>query len=222
MRKLSFTRLRAWLVLLTISCAASSRAATLQASVQTSSLIGGSYSLIFDLINGDGAPNNTVTLSSFQFGGGGVVGSPTLTGGATGDLSSAGTLRDTTFFSEILQGFSAGTVLSFQVDTTLAFGGGTPDSVTFFVLDNGTGLPVPTLDPSGADSLMEIDLLPTPVVHAFGSDPSRTPLVIPPPMLGGSGGNAVPEPSAGALIGSGILGCYVLRRRRGRGDTNAQ
>src|SRR5262249_50231456 len=114
MRRLCFGNSCMSLVLLIASCAASAHAATLQVSLQTTSLMGGSYSLIFDLINGDAVQNNTVMLTNFQFGGGGVAGSPALTGDATGDLASAATLRDTTFFNEILQAFSAGTVLNFH------------------------------------------------------------------------------------------------------------
>jgi hypothetical protein len=126
-------------------------------------------------------------------------------------------LRDAAFFNEILQPFSAGTVLNFHVNTTPAFAGGTPDSLTFFVLDNGTGLPVPTVDPSGADSLVEIDLLPTPAIHTFGSDSSRTSLVILAPVVGGtSGGTLAPEPSVGQLYSCGILAFWTLQWRRSK------
>src|SRR5438876_718777 len=61
--------------------------------VNTAPLVGnsaGPFSLDFQLIDGSGtlAVPNTVTLSNFTYGGGGAVGLPTLSPGATGSLTS--------------------------------------------------------------------------------------------------------------------------------------
>lgn len=209
-----------WLLRLSFLLAAvpgflpSSPAEALPFDVQldTGPLGGGSFSLVFDLIDGDAVANNTVALGNFQFGGGGATGSPTLTGGATGNLATTATLTDIAFFNEILQGFTPGTAFSFHVDTTSSFAGGTPDSLALFVVDNGTGLPVPTLDPLGADAFVTFDLrMPSPLVHAFGTDLARTSLAIAAPLVS-TGSQPVAEPSSLGFVGCGMIALLGYRR----------
>src|SRR4051812_19466391 len=67
-------------------------------SMNTAPLIGhpaGPFSIDFQLNNGSGPlADNTATISNFNFGGGAPAGTPTLIGGASGNLSSSVRLTD--------------------------------------------------------------------------------------------------------------------------------
>src|SRR6516165_9212479 len=72
-------------------------------TMNTTPLIGhsaGPFSVEFQLNdgNGTGDSNNTASLTNFVLNGGVALGSPTLTGGATGDLASGFSLIDSSFF----------------------------------------------------------------------------------------------------------------------------
>jgi hypothetical protein len=62
--------------------------------------VAGPFFLDFQLNDGGGAVNNTVTLNHFNFGDGSASGNPTLTEDASGDLSGTLTLTDSAFWSE--------------------------------------------------------------------------------------------------------------------------
>jgi hypothetical protein len=193
--------------------------------MNTSSLIGhvaGPFSLDFQLIDGDGVANNTVTLTNFVFGGGSPSGAPTLSGGASGDLSSAVALTDTTFLNEFTQGFTPGNTLSFSLTTTNAFAGsGVPDAFSFAILDR-TGAELPTASPSGAFLQSDFGGLGGPTVQTFASDPNTAPagggsaLTIPAPTVQIVGANAAPEPTPAALLGATALPLLGLLRRTAR------
>src|SRR5262245_42327838 len=91
----------------------------------------GPYALDFQFIDGSGTgdANNTVGLSDFLFGSAGSAsGSPTLTGGARGGLSSGFALTDSGFFNEALQGFTPGDQLRFTLSlSTQVDADGIPD-----------------------------------------------------------------------------------------------
>ncbi len=195
-------------------------------SLNTAPLIGhpaGPFSLAFDLIDGDGAVNNTVTVSNFLFvgTGAGPTGSPTTMGGAAGDLSSTVTLNDTAFFNSLSQEFSPGSAppsrVEFDVQMTTNFAGGTPDSFAFSILDN-SGLPIPTQDPLGTDTLLSVDINSSnPSIQTFATDPNE------PPQGGGNPiqmsapvVQVVPEPLTVTLLIVGIVGWVIARKwRRG-------
>jgi len=185
-------------------------------TIDTSPLMGGAFSLAFDLIDGDAAVNNKVTIRNFQLGGGSLSGSPILAGGAAGSLPGIATLHDSSFFNEFFQEFIPGSRLSFALDFTRNFAGGTPDSIAFFIIDNITGLPIPTLDPLGTDAFLTLDLNPvSSLIGTFASDPSRTSLIIAAPAV-----SAVPEPSTMTLFATGCIGLFLaMRRTRLQGKT---
>jgi hypothetical protein len=186
-------------------------------SLDTSPLVGnpaGPFALAFTLIGGSGVgdANNTVTISNFSFGGGGPSGTPDVVGGASGDLSLTVTLTDSAFFNDFVQEFTPGSLLAFILTTTTNVDpGGIPDTFAFSILD-GTGLPIPTLDPTGADSFLSVtfDDPGSPAFETFPADPNSG------LGLGQPSVQAIPEPSSlfsGAIGLTMTLGWYGMRRR---------
>lgn len=197
-------------------------------NLNTSSLMGhpaGPFFLEFQLTDGSGLDdaNNTAILSNFSFGAGSAVGSPTLTGGASGSLSSSVTLTDSSFFNQFIQQFTPGTVLSFTLAlTTNVDSGPTPDLLSFSILDK-TGIEIPTLA-GFADVFLAANIdSTTPVLRTFDSDITRglagggEPIVISHTQDTGA---VVPEPNTFVLLGSaGLVLIYsgrVLNRNRRR------
>lgn len=193
-------------------------------SIDTSTLIGnaaGPFSLEFQFTDGSGLGdgNNTVTLAGFNFGaGGGPVGVIALgLGSVSGNLNSGATLTDSSFFNQLIQGFTPGSALSFQVDLTTNLDvGGVPDEFSFSILDN-TGTEIPTLDSAGFDRILFADISSaTPALLGFASDTSRNaaasgqPIGLSAPVIT----SPVPEPSARWLIACGLGMLTLLARSR--------
>jgi len=186
-----------------------SNASLYSITFDTSSISGGTFSLVLDHFNGDGVLNNSVTVSNFAFGGGSPSGSPTLSGGAAGDLTTIVTLSDTLFFNEFIQNFISGSVLSFDLEATSNFSGGTPDSFTLALLD-GTGNPISTSDPLGSDILIALDMDSSSSIQGFSSTNPDYPL--PTPQIS-ENIPAIPVPPAAFLFGSGLLGLWSARKK---------
>jgi hypothetical protein len=181
-----------------------------QVTLDTSPLIGhaaGPFSIDFQFNDGEGIgdANNTVTLSNFQFGGGGSVGSPLLSGGASGSVSGTVTLIDSSFFNAFTQQFTPGSALGFLLGlTTTVDPSGTPDQFSFAILDS-TGFELPTLGLFDIFLVIEIDSA-QPLAQAFASDPSRAPNAGGGPInLGAPVVTEIPEPTSWALAALGIL-----------------
>jgi len=181
------------------------------------------FALYFQLTDGSGANdgNNTVTLSSFSLADGTFTPGPFTFGGAAGDLTTIVTLTDTSFFSFFQQGFAfpagltpASRLLSFHVNmTTNVDPGGVPDVFAFSILD-GTGFPIPTLDPLGTDTLITVTIdSANPFVAAYGSDPDRSRLGVNAPAIGSI--SVVPEPGTVWLVGAGVFALVKRTRRAG-------
>jgi len=177
------------------------------------------FSLDFQFTDGSGTGdgNNSVTIAPFQFGGGSPIGTATTRiGSAVGDLGTSVIFTDTDFFNEFTQSFSVGGTLDFHLTTTTwTDPGGTPDEISFYLLDN-TGSPIPTTDSVfGRNALFVLDLdsdTPTPQFFSgvgafaslnagFGTAPLPT---------------AAPEPGSLALGASVCPLMYAYLRRRAR------
>jgi hypothetical protein len=205
------TRILSVLTPLLLTVASPVAADAIKVTLDTSPLIGGAtapYYVDFQLVDGDGAVNNSVTVSNFAFGGGGAVGVPLLTGDASGDLSTAVSLGDLDFFNAFTQQFSPGATLSFDVEFTTDSVGVTPDRFTFAIL-NSALVEVPTA--GAGNELLGIDLwLPVVVELYAGVDiGSGDPVLLAP---------TIPEPGTAALLGVFAAALYGKRRfikRRG-------
>ena len=173
------------------------------------------FEVVFTDGSGFGDGNNTVTLGDVAFGGGSALGSPFVFGGASGSLETGVTITDSEFLSLFVEQFTPGLQLSFSLGLTSNDDlSGIPDEFTFFILDN-SGVPLPTLAPTG-DYFITADLGSTgPVFHTYGTDPTRAPTVGDPITMGAPEITAapVPEPGTLALLSLG-LGTTVWWRRR--------
>jgi hypothetical protein len=135
----------------------------------------GPFSLAFQLAQGDPANLvNTATITDFSFGGGSAGACPascTTFGDVTGDATTSIGLSTSDTFEAIVQSFAPGTQLSIQVDlSTNPNTGVAPDDFAFSLLDS-SGSPIPTQDPSGADTFLTVMLNSTnPTIETYASD----------------------------------------------------
>ena len=170
------------------------------------------FELAFVFTDGSGAgdANNTVTLSNFLFGVGGSPGTvdPSLSfGGESGDLTSGVSLIDSSFLNIFASSFTPGSLLSFDFGlTTNVDGGGTPDQFSLAILQSD-GTVVHTEDPSGANSLLTVNLdSARPAFSVFASDLTPAPIV--------AESAAAPEPASLPLVAIGLVGALWSVRKR--------
>jgi hypothetical protein len=186
-------------------------------AVNTAPLVGhpaGPFFVDFDLTDGSGTndANNTALISNFAFGGGGPVGAPTLSGEASGNLSTAVRLNDSHFLNEFIQEFTPGDTLTFDVGlTTNVDAGPTPDEFSFKILDC-TQVEIPTT--GLGDKLLLVDINSSPIIETFASDPSRAPACGGGPFTPQVVPSVTPEPGTLAFLLSAVGGLVVLRRRK--------
>ena len=179
---------------------------------------GAPYSLDFTLTNGGSTTTgpNSVSLSGFNFTGGAVSGSSTITGSASGDFGSTATLSlaGNPAYSDINQAFtSATTAISFNVNLPdTFFTGTTPDNFSVSLL-NSSGLPLATTD-SINSTLLSSDINssnPNAVYSGIGLFSSTSPS--PSGVSISLSAESVPEPSRGLLA---LFGCAAMLFRRRR------
>jgi len=182
-----------------------------EVSLDTSPLVtasSGPFSLDFQLLDGSGSgdANNTAVLNQLNFGiGGSAAGDPTVLGGATGDVSSAVTLTDSSFLNEFVQPFTPGDTLRFNLSVTNNQDiGDLTDQFAFALLD-GNGTALPTFGPGNA--LLTVDLATGGLQTFSTSGPSSVSLNAPAVTV-------VPEPSAIAFLLTGCTGWMVMRKLR--------
>ena len=195
-------------------CASLSQAETLSfhVAVNTASLVGslnGPFSLDFQL-NGVGPASNTATLGNFSFTGGAPTGSPSLFGGASGDLGSSVSLSDAiNANNEFFEGFSAGTTeIQFDASMTENVNPGTPDAFAMAILDSNL-FNIPTTAPD--DSLLVEDISAENL--SIGSVQTSTSTA---PDAGVTVAvTAVPEPGTlGMLLAAGLIAARRATRRK--------
>jgi PEP-CTERM motif len=205
-----------------ILLAPSGRADSFDVSVNTSALSGSPQVLAFSLTNNDGAPDNTISLSSFNFGTGGSAASGTedctlggfLTGaGCSGNLTSGVTLTDSTTEAFFDQEFTAGSLLSFELATTNAFAGGIPDGFAMY-LCNAT-LSSCYSDDSSTGAMLVLGLTGSPLTPSSFTLNAATAQGLPAPVVtAASGSTTAPEPPALLMLGLGILALAFWSRKR--------
>jgi hypothetical protein len=176
----------------------------------------GPFGIDFELVGSNGT---TVTISDISFGAGGnVVPGAFLTGGVSGDLGSSVVLNDSSnFFNDFNQGFAPGTTLTFTVDSTdvppLPGSNTAPDNFSIVIFSGYSGavytdvsgpggMTIPTIDPSGADTFVNINANGSPGSNSYAGYSSLggdIPVTVTP-------GSAVPEPSSGVAMLLGVAG----------------
>ncbi|HUA19872.1 MAG TPA: NF038129 family PEP-CTERM protein [Bryobacteraceae bacterium] len=181
-------------------------------NVDTSSLLGTSAQLAFDLIDGGGS-SNTVTLTDFSTDG--TLGSVFPTGLVSGALPGTVTLADSpgSFFNEYLTDMTLGTTFSFTLDATTNGPDplSVPDALSVFLLDPSTGLPLyTTSDPTGSDSLLTLNIDGTPEgdLGVYASTVGAA-------IAGSGSASTVPEPHTAVLLAGGFV-FLVWRLQRSR------
>ncbi len=161
--------------------------------------------LAFDFLQGFPIEDNTVTISDFITNA--SLGTLTTTGDATGNISPGpGTLDDMNFFNEFLQEVTFGTTISFDLALTTN-GAATPDNFSFYLLDSSQ-FPISTSDPTGADSLVSIDITGpslTPNIYTSADATATVTLV----------GSSTPEPGGFWLVGISLAALlHAIRKYR--------
>ena len=195
-----------------VAAKADSQSFNVSLNTSVSSLPGTTQVIFFGLTDGDGTPDNSLTLSNFNFGGGSADGSPTYGGsGVSGDLSSSISMTDADFSESFDEEFTVGSSLSFQLTTTNVFAGGTPDNFSFLICD-------PTFSScysdDGSGALLSLDLVGGTLSPAtsFSLFPASA-QGLPAPVVTVAN-STVPEPSSTTLLGAGLLLSLLLIRRR--------
>ncbi len=174
-------------------------------TIGTSPISGTNGFLAFDLTGGIPFQNNTATVTSFSSDA--TLGVASTSGDVTGSLKPGPlTLKADQFFNEWLQPVKFGTSATFVLDVTAAFAlGSTPDSFAFFLLDP-TQNPLPTSDPSGANSVFAIDLTGAgPQVFTSTNPASQFTATVTPFTAG------TPESHPGPAVGLGLALTLAFR-----------
>src|SRR5215467_6278100 len=94
--------------------------ATFAVSLDTSTITGTDGQIVFELIDGDGVADNSVSLSGFDLGGGSIGAPADYLGssGVSGDLSNAIAMNDSGGVALFTQLVTLGSSLAFELNTT--------------------------------------------------------------------------------------------------------
>ena len=174
--------------------------------------------LDFNLQYGNSAlASNTVTLSNFSFLGGSALGTPVVSGSATGSLSSTVSLLASSAhpFSDFYQQFSAGTT-DIKFTATVTEPGpdvGVPTEFTAAILDNSLGFPAQLY--TTAPDTMSLVTLALSSSNTIGNVKTYS-------AFSSADGNtavsgvfaAIPEPSTTAIILGGVVMLFAFCARR--------
>ena len=191
--------------------AATARADSFNVSLDTSAL-SGTQVLAFGFTDGDGVVNNSAAMSAFNFGGGSAVGLPEYLGtGVSGDLTSGIAMDDSGFSALFAQQFNVGSALSFSLNISNIFGGGTPDALAMYLCDVGLSSCYSNDSSSGAMLVLNLTggtLSPSSFILNGADDQG-----LPAPVVTISE-TSVPEPSSSLLLAMGLAGSLVAIKLR--------
>jgi hypothetical protein len=195
---------------LTTILVAKASADSFDVSLNTSSL-SGTQILVFGYTDGDGVVDNSATASDFNFGGGSPQGSPTYIGaGASGSLSGSVVVNDADFSSLFYQSFTVGSSLSFLLNVTDNFAGGTPDAFAMSICAADFSQCYSDDSSTGADLVLNVAGTPlTP--SSFVLNPA-TLQNLPAPVVTAVTTSNVAEPSSLLLLVIGAAMLFGLRR----------
>jgi hypothetical protein len=188
------------------------RADSFNVSLDTSAL-SGTQVLAFGFTDGDGVADNSATMSAFNFGGGGALGSPVYFGaGVSGDLTSGIAMDDSGFAALFAQQFNVGSLLSFTLNITNTLGGGTPDALAMYLCDAALSSCYSNDSSSGAMLVLNLPggtLSPSSFILNGASDQG-----LPAPIVTTSGTSSVPEPSSSLFLVMGVVASLVAIKLR--------
>jgi hypothetical protein len=188
----------------------SAHATLLEATIDTSSLIGTNAQIASDFIAGDGSSLNTVTISHFSTDA--TLGTATATGSATGDMRGTVSLQSASFFNEVVQPVTLGNRIRFNLNLTENFSAGTttPDALSVFLLDSQGNPIIYTTDPTGSNALFlsNIDGSSHSDLHNYSDLSSQISWNV-------TSVSAVPEPEEWAMmiIGLGLVALQVRNKK---------
>jgi hypothetical protein len=170
--------------------------------------------LVFELIDGDGVADNSVSLTNFNLGGGTPAAPADYLGtsGVSGDLSSGVTMNDSGGVALFSQLVNFGSSLTFLLTTTNVFsaGGPAPDALSMSVYTSGFSA---CYSDDNSCALLRLDLTGQPLTPSSFTLNGATAQGLPAPVVTTAN---VPEPASLLLVVSALFALGIARKRSGR------